>query len=101
MPFHRPPLKWICCNALAIALALVCVASGAGAHGPVPPSLLGLAPPEGSSPAIPEGDRPVEGGRPVGEVVILTTADDRQVTWCYVADPEGNIIELQSWRPNS
>ena len=42
-----------------------------------------------------------EGGRPVGDVVTLTTADDRQVTWCYVADPEGNIIELQSWRPNS
>lgn len=38
-----------------------------------------------------------EGGRAVGEVVTLTTADGRQVTWCYVTDPEGNIIELQSW----
>jgi catechol 2,3-dioxygenase-like lactoylglutathione lyase family enzyme len=38
-----------------------------------------------------------EGGREVGEVVTLTTADDRQVTWCYLTDPEGNIIELQSW----
>jgi catechol 2,3-dioxygenase-like lactoylglutathione lyase family enzyme len=38
-----------------------------------------------------------EGGREVGEVVTLTTADGRQVTWCYLADPEGNIIELQSW----
>jgi catechol 2,3-dioxygenase-like lactoylglutathione lyase family enzyme len=38
-----------------------------------------------------------EGGRPVGEVVSLTTADGRQVTWCYLTDPEGNIIELQSW----
>jgi glyoxylase I family protein len=38
-----------------------------------------------------------ERGRPVGEVVSLTTADGRTVTWCYVTDPEGNIIELQSW----
>ena len=38
-----------------------------------------------------------EGGRAVGEVVTLRTADGRQVTWCYLADPEGNIIELQSW----
>lgn len=37
------------------------------------------------------------GGGPVGEVVTLTTADGRQVTWCYVTDPEGNILELQSW----
>ncbi|MFI5183741.1 MAG: VOC family protein [Vicinamibacteria bacterium] len=37
------------------------------------------------------------GGSTVGEVVTLTTADGRQVTWCYVRDPEGNIIELQSW----
>jgi catechol-2,3-dioxygenase len=33
----------------------------------------------------------------VGEVVTLTTAAGRRVTWCYVTDPEGNIIELQSW----
>ena len=39
-----------------------------------------------------------EGGRAVGEVVTLATADGRQVTWCYVTDPEGNIVELQSWR---
>jgi catechol 2,3-dioxygenase-like lactoylglutathione lyase family enzyme len=38
-----------------------------------------------------------EGGGEVGEVVTLTTADGRQVTWCYLTDPEGNIIELQSW----
>jgi catechol 2,3-dioxygenase-like lactoylglutathione lyase family enzyme len=38
-----------------------------------------------------------EGGRAVGEVVTLSTADGRQVTWCYLRDPEGNIIELQSW----
>lgn len=37
------------------------------------------------------------GGRAIGEVVGLTTADGRLVTWCYVTDPEGNIVELQSW----
>jgi predicted enzyme related to lactoylglutathione lyase len=37
------------------------------------------------------------GGGSVGETVTLTTADGRQVTWCYVTDPEGNVIELQSW----
>lgn len=37
------------------------------------------------------------GGRAVGEIVTLTTATGARVTWCYVTDPEGNIIELQSW----
>lgn len=37
------------------------------------------------------------GGSAVGEVVIVETADGRQVTWCYVTDPEGNIVELQAW----
>jgi predicted enzyme related to lactoylglutathione lyase len=37
------------------------------------------------------------GGRAVGEIVTLTTAIGSRVTWCYVTDPEGNIIELQSW----
>ena len=40
-----------------------------------------------------------EGGATIGEVVTLTTSDGRRVTWCYVTDPEGNIIELQSWAP--
>lgn len=39
------------------------------------------------------------GGGTVGEVVTLQTADGRRVTWCYVSDPEGNIVELQSWAP--
>ncbi|MEX0631107.1 MAG: VOC family protein [Chloroflexota bacterium] len=37
------------------------------------------------------------GGGRVGDVVTLTTADGRRVTWCYVTDPEGNILELQAW----
>jgi predicted enzyme related to lactoylglutathione lyase len=37
------------------------------------------------------------GGGTVGEVVQLTTATGARVTWCYVSDPEGNVLELQSW----
>lgn len=37
------------------------------------------------------------GGQSIGEVVTLTTATGARVTWCYVTDPEGNPIELQSW----
>jgi predicted enzyme related to lactoylglutathione lyase len=37
------------------------------------------------------------GGQAVGEIVTLQTADGARVTWCYVTDPEGNIVELQSW----
>ena len=37
------------------------------------------------------------GGKPVGDVVTLTTASGSRVTWCYVTDPEGNIVELQHW----
>lgn len=36
------------------------------------------------------------GGRAVGEVVMLEMANGAKVTWCYVTDPEGNIIELQA-----
>ena len=37
------------------------------------------------------------GGRSVGEVVTTSIATGARVTWCYVTDPEGNIIELQAW----
>lgn len=37
------------------------------------------------------------GGRRVGEIVALTTATGATVTMCYVTDPEGNVLELQSW----
>jgi predicted enzyme related to lactoylglutathione lyase len=37
------------------------------------------------------------GGQAIGEIVTLTTATGAKVTWCYVADLEGNAIELQAW----
>lgn len=37
------------------------------------------------------------GGNIVGEIVTLRTSVGTKVTWCYMTDPEGNIIELQSW----
>lgn len=37
------------------------------------------------------------GGQDVGETVTLQTADGRNVTFVYMTDPEGNILELQSW----
>jgi catechol 2,3-dioxygenase-like lactoylglutathione lyase family enzyme len=36
-------------------------------------------------------------GRAIGEIVTLEIAGGAQVTVCYMTDPEGNIIELQSW----
>ena len=38
-----------------------------------------------------------EGGGTIGDIVTLETTTGARVTWCYVRDPEGNIIELQSW----
>jgi catechol 2,3-dioxygenase-like lactoylglutathione lyase family enzyme len=37
------------------------------------------------------------GGRAIGEVVTLTAPNGARVTWTYLTDPEGNVIELQSW----
>jgi len=37
------------------------------------------------------------GGGPVGEIVTLTTSMGDRITWCYVTDPEGNVLELQAW----
>ncbi|MEO6067130.1 MAG: VOC family protein [Gemmatimonadales bacterium] len=36
------------------------------------------------------------GGRPVGEIVTTTPGLGLRITWCYLTDPEGNVIELQS-----
>jgi catechol 2,3-dioxygenase-like lactoylglutathione lyase family enzyme len=38
-----------------------------------------------------------QGGAPIGEVVQLELPNGDRVEWCYVADPEGNGIELQTW----
>jgi predicted enzyme related to lactoylglutathione lyase len=37
------------------------------------------------------------GGSIVGDIVTLETTTGARVTWCYVRDPEANIVELQSW----
>ncbi len=37
------------------------------------------------------------GGRAIGEIVTTAVSTGAQVTWCYVTDPEGNIVELQAW----
>ena len=36
------------------------------------------------------------GGSPVGDVVTVAISATARITWCYVRDPEGNIIELQA-----
>jgi len=36
------------------------------------------------------------GGGSVGEIVTLTNAMGKRLTWVYVTDPEGNILEIQS-----
>jgi len=38
------------------------------------------------------------GGGAVGEVVAVNVAGAGEITFVYMTDPEGNIIELQSWR---
>ena len=36
------------------------------------------------------------GGKQVGEIVTVKITTGAKIKWCYVTDPEGNIIELQS-----
>lgn len=38
------------------------------------------------------------GGTPLGEIVTTRVGEGFDVQWCYVRDPEGNIIELQTRR---
>jgi len=40
------------------------------------------------------------GGSAVGDVVTVAVSPTSRVTWCYVRDPEGNIVELQAWAEN-
>ena len=51
-------------------------------------------------PDVQEAQRAViaAGGSSIGEVVTLTRSDGWQVTLCYAADPEGNAVELLTWR---
>lgn len=69
MPVHRSHLNSIFRGAFAIALSLFCVAGGAGAHGPVPPSLFGIAPPvssgllDGAAPLVVDRDRAIQLGK--------------------------------------
>lgn len=37
------------------------------------------------------------GGSRFGEVITTTTKTGAHVTWCYAADPDGNLVELQAW----
>lgn len=37
------------------------------------------------------------GGRSVGEIVEVEIPDAGQIRFVYAADPEGNILELQTW----
>lgn len=34
----------------------------------------------------------------MGDLVIVPYPDDLEAVFVYAKDPEGNIIELQSWR---
>jgi predicted enzyme related to lactoylglutathione lyase len=36
------------------------------------------------------------GGGSVGETVTVQISATTQVTWCYMTDPEGNVVELQT-----
>lgn len=38
------------------------------------------------------------GGSSVGELVTAEYPDNREAVFVYAQDPEGNILELQSWR---
>ena len=87
---------------------------GHGEHGPTLEIFSYTQPAEGITPVVNrpgfahiafavsdvvEAQRVVlqSGGDTVGDVVTIQLPTGARVTWCYVYDPEGNIIELQSW----
>lgn len=41
------------------------------------------------------------GGGVLGEIVTITVADAGEITLVYATDPEGNLVELQTWHANS
>jgi predicted enzyme related to lactoylglutathione lyase len=47
---------------------------------------------------VPTAVKEVEalGGTLIGEMVTTRVGEDKSITWCYMADPEGNIVELQT-----
>jgi catechol 2,3-dioxygenase-like lactoylglutathione lyase family enzyme len=47
--------------------------------------------------AAARGDVLEAGGGVIGDMVTLETADCARVTFVYMTDPEGNVIELQQW----
>jgi catechol 2,3-dioxygenase-like lactoylglutathione lyase family enzyme len=49
--------------------------------------------------SVPEARAEVltHGGSAVGDIVTVAVSSAGRVTWCYVRDPEGNVVELQSW----
>lgn len=49
-------------------------------------------------PSVPEAREQClgAGGSSVGDVIATRISAEVLVTWCYVRDPEGNIVELQS-----
>jgi hypothetical protein len=49
-------------------------------------------------PSVPEAREQFlgAGGTSVGDVIATRVSNEVVVTWCYVRDPEGNIVELQS-----
>lgn len=40
-----------------------------------------------------------KGGSQIGQVVKTKYPDGRQAVFVYATDCEGNIVELQSWKP--
>jgi predicted enzyme related to lactoylglutathione lyase len=47
---------------------------------------------------VKEGQKAVlkAGGKSVGKIVTIQLSNGIKINWCYVTDPEENIIELQS-----
>lgn len=40
------------------------------------------------------------GGKKLGEVIVQDISDVGEITFVYAIDPEGNVLEIQSWKYN-